>query len=184
VVPLEDEELAWIDVFGKRLAADGGATQTRHIPADVQAGFAGGEHTWQGYLVRTTGQVDPVSRMVPVVIEVPEPLDNEDKPPLLPGAFVEVAITGRTLEEAIAVPRDAIHGGKRIWLVEDGQLRIQQVDFVRADEEFAYVTEGMPDSALIVTSALDAVVEGMAVRTPAGAADTEPEAVSAAEAVE
>lgn len=184
VVPLEDEELAWIDVFGKRLAADGGATQTRRIPADVQAGFAGGEHTWQGYLVRTTGQVDPVSRMVPVVIEVPEPLDTEDKPPLLPGAFVEVAITGRTLEEAIAVPRDAIHGGKRIWLVEDGQLRIQQVDFVRADEEFAYVTEGMPDSALIVTSALDAVVEGMAVRTPAGAADTEPEAVSAAEAVE
>jgi multidrug efflux pump subunit AcrA (membrane-fusion protein) len=107
--------------------------------------------------------------MVPVVVEVPQPLGpSNGKPPLLPGAFVKVEIGGKTLAGAVAVPRDAIHGGNRVWLVDDGRLHIKELDIVRADKEFAYVTAGIPDSAEIVVSSLDTVVEGMQVRTQDG----------------
>jgi len=154
------------------------------VPAGVKVAFAGGEYTWQGHVVRTTGQVDPVSRMVSVVVEVPQPLEGEDRPPLLPGAFVEVAIAGRMLKDAVAVPRDAIHGEDTVWLVRDSRLYIQKLDIVRADEEFAYVTSGLPDTAQVVTSTIDAVFEGMEVRTRAGGGESEPNALSVAERLE
>jgi hypothetical protein len=101
-----------------------------------------------------------------VVVEIPRPLDGSDgRPPLLPGAFVKVLIAGKTLLDAVAVPREAIHEGNRVWLVRDGKLSVQPLEIVRTGEEFAYVTSGLPAEALVVTSALDTVVEGMAVRT-------------------
>jgi len=175
-VPLEDGELAWFDAFGGSLLqrADSGGAERAAVA--VKASFAGAEHTWQGYVVRTTGQVDRTSRMLPVVVEVPQPLEpSNGKPPLLPGAFVRVEIAGKTLAGAMAVPRDAIHGGNRVWLVDDGRLHIEQLDIIRADKDFAYVTAGIPDDALIVVSSLDTVVEGMQVRTQAGAAPTQEE---------
>jgi multidrug efflux pump subunit AcrA (membrane-fusion protein) len=112
--------------------------------------------------------------MVPVVVEVPRPLDASDgKLPLYPGTFVKVLIAGRTLENAVAVPRDAIRDRNIVWLVDDGQLHITPLDIVRADDEFAYVTSGVPDGALIVTSALDVAVDQMAVRIPQDSTEEE-----------
>jgi len=171
-VPLEDDELAWFDVFGASMSPRANSGESDRAPAEVRASFAGGEHTWQAYVVRTTGQVDRMSRMVSVVVEVPQPLElSNGKPPLLPGAFVSVRIVGRTLHGAVAVPRDAIHGGNRVWLVEDDRLHIEELDIVRADKDFAYVTEGIPEGALIVVSSLDTVVEGMQIRVQDDAAE-------------
>ena len=106
--------------------------------------------------------------MVPVVVEVPKPLDRSNgKPPLLPGAFVKVFIAGKTLSGAVAIPRDAIRDGDKAWLVNDNQLHIKELDVVRADGQVAYVASGVPDGSLIVVSALDTVVDGMKVRTQA-----------------
>ncbi|UCD48546.1 MAG: efflux RND transporter periplasmic adaptor subunit [Phycisphaerales bacterium] len=164
-VPLEDRDLAWFNVFQGSTALASNTGQTDRVRARVHADFAGQEHVWTGHVTRTTGQVDPLSRMVPVVIEVPRPLDiSEGKPPLLPGAFVKVLIAGKTLENAVAVPRDAIRGQNNVWLVNNGRLHVTELDVVRTDREFAYVTSGLPEGATIVTSALDAVVDGMTVR--------------------
>jgi multidrug efflux pump subunit AcrA (membrane-fusion protein) len=119
-------------------------------------------------VARTAGQVDKASRMISVVVEVPEPFKVFDsRPPLLPGVFAEVLIQGRTLRNGVAVPRDAIHEGNQIWLVNDDHLHIQLLEIVRADRDFAYVVSGIVDEACIVVSSLDAVVDGMEVRTQA-----------------
>ena len=166
-VPLEDGDLAWFDVFQNIPALGSEAAGTDRAVAQVHAEFAGQERIWTGQVTRTTGQVDRMSRMVPVVIEVPRPLDiSEGKPPLLPGAFVKVLIAGKTLQNAVAVPRDAIRGQDRVWLVNENRLHIMSLAIVRTDKEFAYVTSNFPKKAVIVTSALDAVVDGMAVRIP------------------
>ena len=100
-----------------------------------------------------------------VIVEVPNPLEvSGDRPPLLPNAFVEVFIAGRVLADAIAVPRDAVKDGNKVWLVNDNHLRIVSLDIVRADKEHAYVTDGIDDEALIVVSSLDTAIEGMKVR--------------------
>lgn len=172
-VPLNDAELAWFDAFDASGTSDGAT-------AEVRVDFAGGAHAWPGRVARTTRQVDPATRMVPVVVEVSRPLEaSAEKPPLLPGAFVEVLIAGRTLDNAVAVPREAIRGGDRVWLVQDGRIHIEELDIVRADEQYAYVASASLDGALVVASALDAVVEGMRVRVGAGVAEQgEPQGVS------
>lgn len=167
-VPLEDDELAWFDVFAHSIFANGDPNPQNGTLAEVRADFAGAIHTWQGRVVRTTGQVDKMSRMVSVVVEVAEPfkmLDN--RPPLLPGVFAEILVQGKTLRHAVAVPRDAVREGNNVWLVNEGRLHIQPLDIVRADKDFAYVVSGLQDGANVVVSSLDAAVGGMEVRTQA-----------------
>jgi RND family efflux transporter MFP subunit len=165
-VPLEDDELAWFDIFGNSGAPNGGRIVNSKTPAVVKADFAGAEHTWKGYVTRTTGQVDKMSRMIYVVVEVPKPFDLvENRPPLLPGIFAEVQIQGKVLKRALAVPRDAIHESNKVWMVKEDRLYVKALDIVRADKEFAYARADINQNATIVTSSLDKVMEGMEVRT-------------------
>ena len=167
-VPLKDGELAWFDVFENSIFSNGDPDSVKGTPAEVRAAFAGAEHTWKGYVVRTTGQVDRTSRMISIVVEVPEPFKVIDgRPPLLPGIFAEVLIQGNTLDNAVAVPRDAIREGNQVWLVNGNRLRIRPLKIVRVDKNFAYVASDVLNDANVVTSSLDAVVDGMEVRTEA-----------------
>ena len=164
-VPLEDRELAWFDIPGNTISVNGTKGSAKGLIAQVKAKFAGAEHIWWGRVVRTTGQVDKTSRLISVVVEVPEPFDGSDsKPPLLPGMFVEVLIEGNILKNAIAVPRDAMRNSNEVWVAEDGQLNVQPLDIVRADRDFAYARSGLDDGDMIIISSLDTVVEGMKVR--------------------
>ena len=164
-VPLEDWELAWFDIPG-RSASKSGAASRHGAEAEVRAQFAGGNHSWKGYVVRTTGEVDKTSRLVSVVVEVPEPFKTDDsRPPLVPGMFVEVLIKGRTLKKVIPVARAAVRTGNKIWTVNNSRLHIKELRIARQDSDWAYVVSGLEDGTVIVTSSLDVVTEGMTVRT-------------------
>ena len=167
-VPLKDSDLAWFDVFGNSIFSNGDSNSAKGTPAEVKANFAGTEHTWKGVVVRTAGQVDKISRMISIIVEVQEPFDARDgRPPLLPGVFAEVLIQGKTLCNAVAVPRDAIRQGNRMWIVNGNRLVVRPLDIVRADKSFAYLVSDDLDNAKVVISSLDAVVDGMEVRTEA-----------------
>jgi len=158
-VPLDDGELAWF-----ALPTGPG---TAGAVAEVSARFAGARHTWPGRVVRMEGQVDPVSRLVHVVVEVPRPFARtEGRPALMPGTFVDVAIRGTVMKGVVPVPRHALHGGRELWVVEDGVLRVREVEVVRADRDTAYLSAGVSDGEAVVVSALDAVTDGMTVRVP------------------
>ncbi len=165
-LPLQDRELAWFDIPDNTVSFNGNAPSSKRTIAQVKADFAGTNHTWTGYVMRTTGQVDKTSRLISVVIEVPEPYNTSDgQPALLPGTFVEVLIVGNVLKGAIAVPRDAIRQGNKVWVVEEERLHIQPLEIARAERDFAYVISGLDDGAMIVLSSLDTVTEGMKVRS-------------------
>jgi len=165
-VPLEDWELEWFDIPANPVSINGGKRVKSGSKVEVRANFAGGVHNWEGRVVRTTGEIDKTSRMVSVVVEVAEPFKGANgRPPLVPGMFVEVLIKGKILEKAIPVPRDAIHEGNKVWVVENSRLHIQPLEIARADKNFVYVISGPDDGAMIILSSLDAVTEGMRVRT-------------------
>ncbi len=165
-VPLEDDELAWFDVFGSSIFTNPDQSSAEKIQATITADFAGNQQSWDGFVVRTAGQVDRTSRMLSVIIEVPHPFKiSQGRSPLLPGVFAKVLIQGKTLRDAIAVPRDAIREGDNVWLLNNNRLHIQPLEIVRADKDFAYVISGIPDQANVVISSLDVVTDGMKVRT-------------------
>jgi multidrug efflux system membrane fusion protein len=165
-VPLADSELAWFNVPANPVSVNGGDPTNTGSEVELRANFAGGEHSWQGRVVRTTGQVDTASRLVSVVVEVHEPFKDADgRLPLVPGMFVELLIKGKMLNKAIAVPRYAVHNGNQVWVVRQGRLNIQELRIVREDRDYAYVLSGVEDGEIIVLSSLDMVTNGMQVRT-------------------
>ncbi|MBT4097643.1 MAG: HlyD family efflux transporter periplasmic adaptor subunit [Gemmatimonadetes bacterium] len=147
LVPISDEELAWIDVPSPLESPASVGTQDpeeseTHPPVTITARYAGREHRWQGRVVRTEGELDPRSRMAHLVIEVSDPYrrvaalqspqsatqasgsaaraqesDKHDAAPLMVGLFCDIEIRGRVLQNVIELPRGAIHASDQVWTV-------------------------------------------------------------------
>jgi multidrug efflux pump subunit AcrA (membrane-fusion protein) len=131
----------------------------------VKAEFAGTQQRWKGYISRTTGQVDQRSRLIYVVVEVPEPSNPEKgQAILLPGTFIEVEIGGKVIKDVFAIPRNAVHNRNEIWVVNDNELHTKKINIFRSDKDFAYTTDEIADAETIIVSSLDVVIDGMKVR--------------------
>ena len=90
-LPLPDGELAYLDL---PLAYRGTSNQ-RGPHVTLSTTFAGARYEWTGRVVRTEGEIDPVSRMVHVVAEVQDPYavgPDPNRPPLAVGMYVEAQI--------------------------------------------------------------------------------------------
>ncbi len=155
-VPLADEELEWFEVPPPG-SAQGGAR------AEVSSEIGGRRVVWPARVVRTEGEVDRATRTVSVVVEVPRPVAADAGVTLVPGTFVDVDILGRVLDGVVAVPRHALHGGS-VWIVEDGRLRIREVEVARRERDRVIVARGLADGDVVITSQLDVVTDGMKVR--------------------
>ena len=163
-LPLPDEELAYVDV---PMSYRG--TQPQAGPDVVlSADFAGRRFAWQGRIVRTEGEIDSVSRMVHVVAGVDDPYapgSDPSRPPLAVGMFVEAEIAGRRVDDVVMLPWAALHGRDQVLIVDDdGRLRYRQVDILRSTTEFVLVRSGLAEGERVSISALDAVIDGMAVQ--------------------
>jgi len=69
------------------------------------------------------GQLDPKALTARLLVAIPDPLELRDGLPLLPGAWVDIQITGHQ-ELVQAVPEQFIFDGSTLWQVKDtGELR-------------------------------------------------------------
>ena len=160
VVPLEDEDAFWFHVPGFTPGNNAGSS------AKVLARIAGRERTWLGAVVRTEGKLDERTRMINVVVRVEKPYAK--KPPLPVGLFVTVDIEGRTLPEAAVIPRSALHQGDVVWVVDsEDRLHFRKVDVARIQGDAVMVQQGLKNGETVAISPLEAVTDGMAVRTGA-----------------
>lgn len=159
-VPLAERELSWF-----RFPQRGSGTGPE---ARVITTFGGPDQAWHGRVVRMEAQVDPTSRMVPVVVSIRDPFKTDgNRLPLIPGSFVQVEIHGGTLEDVISLPRHAIHDGDTAWVVDGDTLHIREVQIARKDLSTAFIIEGIDNDEQVVVSSLDAVTDGMIVRAVA-----------------
>jgi len=179
IVPLEDRELQWFDIPGGIAPQDNPGDNAP--VALLKTDFAGRQYTWEGRVVRTQGRIDETARTVPVIIEVNAPFETGDgRPPLVPGMFIqEVEIQGRPVPGMIRIPRYALRKGRSVWVAEEDRLRIRDVTIARQDDRSVYISQGVADGDRLIVSALDAVSDGMEIRTELqpggnGALDKEP----------
>lgn len=159
-VPLDSRELAWFTVPAR---GEEGAR------VEVSAEFGGARQTWEGHVTRMEAQVDQQSRMVHIVVEIPDPYETTDgRPVLLPGTFVDVSIFGRAFEGVVPIPRHAVREGGGVWVAEDGTLRVREIEVLRSDRQQTLVSSGLGHGDLVIVSAIDAVTDGMKVRVANG----------------
>ena len=183
VVPVPDEDLGWftlplpveVSAAGEEKILDFNdegsdrpyAYAREGASAAVYGSFAGHRHQWTGRVVRTEGELDPQSRMARLVVEVDAPYGGiaDGIPPLTVGMFVDVEIAGRSVEDVRMLPRAALRGGDRIWIIDSyGLLRIRDAQVVRAMQERILAHVDMAPEDRIVTSQLNGVTDGMQVR--------------------
>lgn len=122
----------------------------------------------QGKLYQMIGALEDRTRMARVLISVPDPLayqtENADVPPLMIGSFVEANIQGKKLNDVFRLSRDHIREDQTVWVMADGKLRIQDVNIMFQDAEYAYINDGLNKQDRIVTTNLSTVVDGAQLR--------------------
>jgi len=175
-LPIANDQLAYLDLpmDASNFSEVGDAT-TKVL---VEAEFAGETYQWEGWIVRTEGEVDAKSRMIHAVATVEDPygrLHRTNNPPLAVGMFVHAKILGRRIAHAYVLPPIALRGGGRVAVItDDDRLEYRRVEVVRAERERVIIGSGLRDGERVCISPLDAVVDGMKVRVAetAGGADS------------
>lgn len=160
-LPLHDEELAYLD-----LPLAGTPFNNREPTVVLRAQFAGQQHTWEGRVVRTEGELDPRTRMINVIAQVEAPYEQtENRPPLAVGLFVEAEIIGHLVNNIFVLPRSALQPNEQIYVVgNDNRLQFRDVTILRSVDENVYITDGIRPGELLCLSPVNNAVPGMLVQ--------------------
>ena len=172
-LPLTDSDLAFVDLPTPGEIADGGVPSGPRVT--LSAEYRGRMESWPARIARTEGVVDDRSRVTYAVARIDDPYGlrpGADAAPLPVGTFVAAEIDGRTVEDVIRVPREALRGNSELMFIdEENRLRIRGVEVLRTDRNFAYVTGGAGPGDRISLTAIESPVNGMRVRVDGEDAD-------------
>lgn len=139
------------------------------ISVKLHGRYAGRDFTWDAAIVRTDATIDERNRLQNLIAQVDDPYgmrhELSNKAPLEMGMFVDAEITGRLLDNIYVLPRSALHDRNTVWLLDEAlKLRQQDVSIVHRGKLHVYVSDGLSASDRVITSSLDAVVDGMQLR--------------------
>lgn len=122
----------------------------------------------QGYLFRLIGTLEDQTRMARVLVSVPDPqaykTDDPDVPRLMLGSFVEVHIKADALEDVIRLNRDYVRDDDTVWVMNEDELDIKDVEIVFRDAQYAYIKSGLSEGDQVVTTNLSTVSDGAPLR--------------------
>lgn len=139
-------------------------------PVRIYSPAAWGSQAYrEGHIIRLQSELEEQGRMARLLAAVPDPLHlqgHDSLPPLLIGSYVRVEILGGQITGVIALPREHLRDGSRVWIMnEQNKLEIRPVEIRFRNRETVFVSEGIRDGERIVTSNLATPVEGMPLRT-------------------
>ena len=160
------------------------------IEASVYFEYGGATYRWQAFVDRVSSVLNPQTRTIDVILRIPNPLRGGTPaalpgggqaqsapggraPPLFVGSFVSAEIVGQDIGEYASIPPSALQSGNRIWLVEDGKLRIVDATIIqRSDDEVLIRSENLGARPVVVIGGLADAVNGQKVRTSSDAGGT------------
>ena len=156
-LPLTDHQLSLLELPLGSAIQNGPAVR-------VTANLAGKEREWRGLIVRTEAAIDPNSRFVYAVAQIQNPYAGEA--PLINGLFVEAQIAGKTYDDISVLPRQALHEGSHILVLnEENQLGFRDMELLQAVGDQVWLRGDLADGEKVVVSSLGYSREGM-VLTP------------------
>jgi multidrug efflux pump subunit AcrA (membrane-fusion protein) len=164
-VPINSREFQrWFPLeTGKAGGKDAWYARVPHVEVKVYWVESPEAHIWKGRLARVE-RLDPRSRMICIVAEVPLKLagaSHEGLMPLAEGMFCKVEMPGRWVRHVFRLPRSAVSYEGTVSLSENGRLRTRQVEVARFEGIEAWVASGLKEGDIVVTTRLVSPIEGM-----------------------
>ncbi len=144
LIEISDESQIWVE-------ANLPSAEAQNIEVGAAARVRVGDNWLPGTVIQSHHMLDEITRTRAVRIELPNPDEQ-----LHPGLFVDTRIQGSTVNEALAVPEDALlrsPDGDWVVFVEDEPRRFKpvEVEWLRTVNGLA-VIEGVADGTRVVTS--------------------------------
>lgn len=158
-LPLTDLQLAELNL------PVGFEAKNNYAPkVTLKARLGNQEHTWDGTIVRTLASIDQQTRLAYAMAEVQKPYEHASgEAPLPVGLFVAAEIEGVKSQPAFIMPRTALREENKVYIIDDGKLRIRTVDVLATSRDQLLVSNGVQAGEQVVTSAVRTVIEGMDV---------------------
>lgn len=121
----------------------------------------GSERTYRGTVYAIEPAVDADTRSLELRALSPNPRGE-----LLPGAFADVELEVRVVEDALAVPTIAVIpelGGKKVFVYESGKAEARPVQTGLRTESLVEVTAGLAPGEVVITSGVQQLRPGLEV---------------------
>ena len=158
-LPLTDDDLAKL---GLPIAFN--ETEDNPGPPVALSAVIGGElRGWTGRIVRTDGAIDPATRQISAIAVVEDPYGAgaDGETPLAIGLFVNALIEGKPYENAIVLPRSALYGVDRVYVIsEDDTLEERVVRVVSSARDTVTIASGVSPGERVVSSPLRGAGDG------------------------
>lgn len=158
-VPLTESQQAFLNLPA--------LNQTAKISAKIKYNTQNGIDKWQGYLVRTEGVLDPVTKVLNGVVQIKDPygLNKTVKNPLRLGAFVEIELEGKKIDNIYVIPRRLLYTGNVIWLIDSkNKLYSKPVKILPVREDNVYIYEGVNAGDRMVSEGVFGLIDGKLVK--------------------
>ena len=140
----------------------------KHLPPDwkIRVKVNGGTNAifWNGEFRRMASGIDTTTRMVSMVVAVPNPYGRNTSTPSQPldkGFFCTVEISAAPQTGLIAVPRYALHDGNLYIANKESRLEIRPVKVAYNLEQTAIIASGLKAGETVVISDLVPAIKGM-----------------------
>ncbi|TWU58338.1 efflux RND transporter periplasmic adaptor subunit [Rubripirellula reticaptiva] len=123
---------------------------------------------WKAKIVRTEGSLDPDSLELFAIARINDPFAlHSDHAILRIGQPVTATVTGETLSDVIAIPRDAVRRLDQVYLIDSDKLTLRSltIDPLWSDAKHVIVpNHSFHQNDLLATSMLVYAPEGSSVR--------------------
>ena len=158
-LPLSSSDMAFLDLpSATRL------DRAHRVPVTLSSNTTAGLQEWRAEIVRTEGVVDARSRVVYAVAEVVDPygvLGRSAQAELKMGTFVRAEIQGLRADDVVVLPRSVLQSGDVVLVANaERELEVRKVDVLRAEPRSVYISSGVEDGELVVTTSLEAPIPG------------------------
>lgn len=168
-LPLTDQDLAFVELPDSAETTLSGSSTTGPT-VTLTAVQRGQTASWVAKIVRSEGVVDERARVTYAVVRIADPYQlhgtSKDGNPLPMGTFVKAQIDGATVESAVRIPRHVLRRRNEVVFVdEDNRLRIEAVQVIRTDSNYAYIAGDELAGKRISVTAIESPVNGALVRT-------------------
>jgi hypothetical protein len=124
------------------------------------------DHSWIAHIVRTEGTLDEATRELFAIARINDPFGREKKsPPLRIGQPLRAQIEGVNLSNVYVLPRKALRGVNRVYMVEQNPpvLMRRTIVPIWSTATEIIVQEGFSPGEKLSTSSLTYAVEGAKV---------------------
>jgi len=159
-LPLTDRQMGELNLA---VGFDAQVTGTL-IPVKLTAQMGGRNASWDAKIVRTQASIDQATRLYYAIAQVENPYAFDALKPALPvGLFVNAEITSANSMDAVVIPRTALRGDDKVFIVEDDKMLIRSVNVLSTNSRQAVLAGGIYAGDVVVTSPVRSAVDGMAV---------------------